>query len=144
MDKAGSYKSPMHLHAFNFIWEGTIRFGPTYYRIELDGVRIRNRFFGFEFKWHPKAEYLALQEWLTTDYAKGPITCLTLIDLRHKKIAQISKANSGYIRPIKFIENKIVFEKEYLSQGVIKEFEIELNHITNWQETNLQRKKFPD
>ena len=98
----GAYKSQDKKHGFDFIFEGEIRFGPTYYKIKLDGQLIENRIFGFEFKWHPNSTFLALQEWLTTDYQKGPITTLTLIDLQNGKLARISTADKGFIKPIEF------------------------------------------
>ena len=85
----GTYKSPEKSHGFDLIFEGEIRFGPEYYRLKLDGNLIPNRIFGFEFKWHPESKYLALQEWLTTDYKKGPITALTLVNMKTRKFAKI-------------------------------------------------------
>ncbi|QNR25143.1 hypothetical protein [Croceimicrobium hydrocarbonivorans] len=131
--KIGAYKSPGKVHSFDFVFEGEIRFGPNYYKLILDGDLINNRIFGFEFKWHPESRYLALQEWLTTDYQKGPITALTLIDLKTRKFAKISKADKGYIRPLKFEKELIVFEKEYLAKGKIVEYEINYEQIENWE-----------
>lgn len=132
LDNIGAYKSPNKEHGFNFIFEGEIRFGPTYYKIELDGKLITSRIFGFEFKWHPESKYLALQEWLTTDYKIGPITTLTLIDMNNKNYARISKADKGFIKPIKFENDLIIFEKEYFTSGKKVEFEININEIKNW------------
>ncbi|HNP20276.1 MAG TPA: hypothetical protein PKL31_17680 [Fulvivirga sp.] len=130
-DIKGAYKSPDKKHGFNFIFEGEIRFGPTYYKIQLDGQIISNRIFGFEFKWHPDSKYLALQEWLTTDYQKGPITTLTIIDLENGKFARVSKADKGFIKPLKFEGNLILFEKEYIGTGKKGEYEIHLFDIYN-------------
>lgn len=99
----------------------------------MDGKIIKDRIFGFEFKWHPDSTFLALQEWLTTDYRKGPITALILIDLKFKRIAQISIADKGFIRPIKLENNLIIFEKEYLAKGKAIEYELELDSIENWE-----------
>ena len=132
-EEKGAYKSPGKVHCFDFIFEGEIRFGPTYYKLKLDGKLINNRIFGFEFKWHPKSKYLALQEWLTTDYQKGPITTLTIVDLKTRKFAKISKAEKGFIKPLKFENDLIVFEKEYLASGKKGEYEISLLEIQNWE-----------
>lgn len=132
-DNIEAYKSPNKNHDFYFVREGEIRFGPSYYKIVLDGQTIEDRVFGLEFKWHPNSTFLALQEWLATDSEKGPITALTLIDLNLKKFTQISIANKGFIRPIKFGNNLIVFEKEYSAQGKIIEYEIELESIKDWK-----------
>lgn len=134
--KIGAYKSQDKKHGFDFIFEGEIRFGPTYYKIKLDGQLIENMIFGFEFKWHPNSTFLALQEWLTIDYQKGPITVLTLIDLQKEKLARISKADKGFIKPIRFNNDTIIFEKEYLANGKIVEYEIKLDEIKNWESIN--------
>ncbi len=131
-EETGIYKSPGKVHGFDFIFEGEIRFGPSFYKIKLDGKLIENKLFGFEFKWHPESNYLALQEWLTTDYRKGPITALTLIDLKTKKFAQISKADKGFIIPLRFENDSIIFEKDYLASGKKTVFEINCKEIRNW------------
>lgn len=128
----GAYKSPGKTHEFDFIFEGEIRFGPIYYRLKLDGDLISNRIFGFEFKWHPESEYLALQEWLTADFQKGPITALTLVDLTTRKFARVSKADQGYIKPLMFKDELIIFKKEYPSGGKTIEYEINIKQIQNW------------
>lgn len=132
-EKIGAYKSQDKKYAFDFIFEGEIRFGPTYYKIKLNGQLIANRIFGLEFKWHPNSTFLALQEWLTIDYQKGPITALTLIDLEKGKFARISTIDKGFIKPIKFNNDIIIFEKEYLANGKIVEYEIKFNEIKNWE-----------
>lgn len=132
-EKIGAYKSPGNVHGIDFIFNGEIRFGPTYYKVKLDGKIIENRIFGFEFKWHPESKYLALQEWLTTDYQKGPITALTIIDLKTRKFAKISKAEKGLIKPLKFENELIIFAKEYLASGKTVEYEINYERIENWE-----------
>ncbi|WP_413999286.1 hypothetical protein ACMDB5_01575 [Flavobacterium sp. W1B] len=133
MEAIEAYKTPDKRHGFDFIFEGEIRFGPTYYKIKLDGQLIKDRIFGFVFKWHPDSTFLALQEWLTTDYLKGPITVLTLVDLQKGKFARISKADKGFITPTKFNNGLIIFEKEYLTTGEKVEYEIKLDEIKNWE-----------
>ncbi len=132
-ESKGAYKSPGKKHGFDFIFEGEIRFGPTYYKVSLDGQIISDRIFGFEFKWHPESKYIAFQEWLTVDYQKGPITALTLVDLENRNIARISRADNGFITPIKFENDVIVFEKEYFETGKKVECEIKLSDIINWE-----------
>ena len=133
VDNRGAYKSPGGKHGFNFIFLGEIRFGPEYHRLQLDGDIIPDRIFGFEFKWHPESKYLALQEWLTTDFKKGPITALTLVDLSSKKFARISKAKNGFMKPLSFKEDAVIFEKVYYANGVKTEHEIKLSEIENWE-----------
>jgi len=133
------YKSPNELHRIHFILEGEIRFGPPYYKIAIDDYIIPERIFGLEWKWHSMSTFLALQEWLTIDYKKGPITALTLIDLNDKKIAKISIAEKGFIKPINFENNIIIYKKEYFQyKGKIEnEYEINIKEIKNWAPYNL-------
>jgi len=133
LDNKGAYKSSNKKHGFNFIFEGEIRFGPTYYKLELDGQLVKKRIFGYQFKWHPDSKYLALQEWLTTSYQKGPITSLTIVDLNNRRFAKISKADKGFIRPLRFEGELIIYEKEFLETGKKAEYEINLSDIKNWE-----------
>ena len=94
---------------------------------------VTDKIFGFEFKWHPESKFLALQEWLSTDYKKGPITCLTIVDLEKRLFAKISKADKGFIKPLEFQNDLIVFEKDFLATGKKVEYEINLNEINNWE-----------
>ena len=132
-EKIGAYKSQDKKKGIDFIFEGEIRFGPTYYKVKLNGQLLENRIFGFEFKWHPNSTFLAAQEWLTIDYQKGPLTALTLIDLQKGKFAKISTAEKGFIKPIKFEDDLIIFEKEYLANGKIVEYAIKLDEIKIWE-----------
>ncbi|WP_421919827.1 hypothetical protein [Marinifilum sp.] len=127
-----TYKSPDNKHIFEFIYESEIRFGPAYYKLQLDGKVISKRIFGFEFKWHPESKYLALEEWLTTSYQKGPITSLTIVDLEKRRFARISKAEKGFIKPLRFEGDLVIFEKVFLAEGKKSEYEINLKDIENW------------
>lgn len=132
-ENTNSYKSPDKKYGFDFIFEGEIRFGPEYYSLNLNGKKIQHRIFGDVFKWNQESTFLALQEWLTTDYKNGPITALTLINLENNKIARISKADKGFISPIRFENGYIIFRKEYLATGENIESEIKLDDIKNWE-----------
>lgn len=134
METKGAYLSPGKIHGIDFIFHGEIRFGPDYFRIKLNGKIIKNRIFGYEFKWHSDAHYLALQEWLTTDYQKGPITALALIKPYDKKIAQVARTDGGFIKPLSFEENVILYQKQFYSTGINKSCEINLEDINNWQD----------
>lgn len=133
MREKGEYLSPGKTHGFDFLYENEIRFGPAYFRVKLDGKVIVNKLFGDVFKWHPESKFLALQEWLTTDVRKGPFTALFIIDLEQRKFARVSKAEQGFIVPVKFENNIIVFNKEYYGKGKTIECEIDLSKIEDWE-----------
>ncbi|MEL6732243.1 MAG: hypothetical protein AAFY70_12325 [Bacteroidota bacterium] len=132
-EKVAAYTSPGEIHRLDFILEGEIRFGPMYYKLKLDGKWVKDRIFGLAFTWHLESTYLALQEWLTTSYPKGPMTALTIVDLSTQRFARISKAEQGFIKPLRFIGESIIFQKEYLTSGKTVEYEINYTHINNWE-----------
>ncbi|WP_181309096.1 hypothetical protein [Rufibacter sp. XAAS-G3-1] len=132
MNKTEPYKSPDGKHKIELLLAGEIRFGPEYYSVALNGQTIIEKIFGRPYKWDSESKYLALQEWLTTDYQKGPITALLVIDLKENKLAQLSIAEKGFIMPIRFDEDKVIYKKEYSASGQIKEYELELKTVTNW------------
>lgn len=132
MNSTPKYRSPDGKHKLSFFLEGEIRYGPSYYKLELNGKPIKNRIFGFVNLWHPESRFLALQEWLTTDYQEGPITSLTIVDLKEMLIANISTLPKGFISPINFEEDVIIYQKDY-SFGQKGEFEMDLRTVKNWQ-----------
>ncbi len=129
----GAYKSPGKKHSFDFIFEGQIRFGPDYFKIQLDSNLITDRLFGFEFKWDAESKYLALQEWLTTDYRKGPTTALTIIDLENGKIARVKTVEKAFIIPLEFVGDVIKYEIDQLSIDKKQKFQISLKKVKNWE-----------
>ncbi len=130
MNNTPKYRSPDGENKLSFILYEEIRYGPSYYKLELNGKTIRNRIFGFVNLWNPESKYLALQEWLTIDYQEGPVTSLAIVDLKEMRIANISTLHKGFISPIKFEGDKIVYEKSY-STGPKGEFEIDLKTVLN-------------
>lgn len=132
MNNNPKYRSPDGKNKLSFILDGEIRYGPSYYKLEINGKTIKNRIFGFVNLWHPESKYVALQEWLTTDYQEGPITSLTIVDLREMRIANISTLHKGFISPINFEDENIIYEKSY-SAGQKGEFEIDLKTVLNWR-----------
>ena len=131
-----TYKSPNQEHRITFTLEGEIRFGPLFYTLSIDRRVIPDRIFGLGYVWHPASIFIALQEWLTIDYQKGPITALALVDIREWKLARISKADKGFICPLKFESGLIVYEKRYYASGSSRaeEYEIKLADVSNWEQ----------
>ena len=127
------FESASGKHRCEFKNVGEIRFGPAYYEIHLDGQLIKEKIFGYGCRWHPDEKFIALQEWLTIDLHKGPITALTMIDLRTLKMARVSKVDKGWIRPLKFENDLIVFEKDFTrTTGQIVELGIDLRSVYDW------------
>ncbi|NRA69265.1 MAG: hypothetical protein HRU19_32645 [Pseudobacteriovorax sp.] len=118
-----------------FIDAGEIRFGPIYYKLELNDAELPNRIFGYDHRFSYDSKYLALQEWLTTDYQKGPITRVLLIDLPGEKFSEFEKVAKGWVKPIEINDKEVVFEKTFFSMGAEKKgtYEVSMDSINNWQ-----------
>lgn len=127
-----SHQSPDFSHQIDFLYQGEIRFGPAYYGIKLDGKTLKKRTFGLELLWDERSEFLALQEWQTTDFEKGPLTILLLVDLNNNRLARLSVADQGFIKPLRFENENIIYQKE-MTSGQIIEYEIKMNLIKNWE-----------
>lgn len=126
-------KSPDGSHILRFDLEGEIRFGPTYYRAEVNRSVIPAKIFGDIALWSPDSRFLVLQEWLTTDYTSGPQTALHVIDFVHSRSVRASWADKGFITPIRFDGETLVYKKQYFGIGKIAEFEIDLGTLDRWE-----------
>jgi len=132
MNKTEPYKSPDGQHKIELFFAGEIRFGPEYYTVAVNGKKIKEKIFGRPYKWDSESKYLAFQEWLTTDYQKGPITALLVMNLKENKISRLSIAEKGFIEPIKFDGDKVIYKKEFSECGKSIEYEIDLKEVKNW------------
>ena len=130
MDK--KYSSPNNKNQAILINEGEIRFGPAYFKLELNGLQIPNKLFGDKLFWSNDSIYLATEEWLTTDYQKGPITRLLLINLETKKQSEFKRIVKGFVRDVTFFEDRLKYAKEYAATGRGAESEVEYSNIKNW------------
>jgi hypothetical protein len=115
-------------------YSGEIRFGPAFYKLTVAEISFGERFFGNKFLWSPNSRYFAIQEWETIEEAHGPRTKLLLIDLEARRECILSEAHAGFVVPRTFEDDKLIYEKEYYSQGVVKEFEIEFLALARWQD----------
>jgi hypothetical protein len=126
-------RSPDLLHNVVMRFVGEIRFGPAYYSLVIDELSFGNRVFGNACLWSPNSRFFAVQEWETTSEGHGPKTRLLLIDIIKKREYVLSRAEQGFIEPKKFEDNKLIYEKKYLGQGIVKEFEIEFLSLDRWE-----------
>ncbi len=124
--------SPSGRYLINFVSAGEIKFGPVYFKLEIDGQVLKGRFFGDVAVWSSDSRYLAVQEWLTTDVQSGPYTSLTVFDMVDKKECQLSKLIYGWIIPMAFENSKVIYRK-HQKDGLVNEFEIELTQVYRWK-----------
>jgi hypothetical protein len=129
--------SPNGKHKANLIYAGEMRFGPPYFRLEIDGEPVPNRIFGDRLCWSGDSRYLATEEWLTTDYQAGPITRVLLIDLEKKQASTFREIEKGFAENFRFQENKFLYAKRYYDTGEITEAEVEISSIGNWKSIGL-------
>jgi hypothetical protein len=132
------YESPDGKHTIKLISEWEIRFGPAYFRIELDGKEIKDKFFGDTCLWSDDSKYVALELWLNTSEKDGPDTKLFIINTENLHFYCNPRAKNGFIKPIKFEKNIIVYKKIfYGNYAREEEFEVDLSSVSNWNKIIL-------
>ena len=119
-------------HRVEKIFEDEIRFGPAYYRLKIDDKMVPDRIFGEPLKWSDDSRLLAAQEWLTTDYQKGPVTRAVLIDVEAWSIAPLKVAEKGFAEEFRFEGLRFVYRKKFLGSGEETETEVHVPSINNW------------
>jgi hypothetical protein len=130
-----SVLSPDGNHVATLRYAQEIRFGPACYNLSLDSFDFGGRVFGDSCLWSPDSSLIALQEWLTTDERRGPLTRLVLVDLRTGREAPLSEVTKGYVVPLRFEEGKLVYERRYYTFGppLALEYERDLPCPCCWQ-----------
>jgi hypothetical protein len=123
----GRYKTVLEI-------AGQVECGPPYFNLKIDDLNFGERVFGDAYLWSSDSVYFIIQEWLTTCYCMGPRTALTLFDLPNRKECLISWADKGFIIPMSFDGNTLVYKKEYLDKGIVREFEIDFRYLSKWEE----------
>lgn len=118
--------------------EGEIRFGPVYCHVSINGKILKDRLFGQKQTRSKDFRYVALEEWLTTDYIKGPITRLLLIDFKQKQLSEFKTVDKGFIQKISFIDDGLIYQKRFNAKGKTEEVEVEINKINNWKNLDLE------
>lgn len=113
--------------------EGEIRFGPVYCCVFIDGIILKDRLFGQKQTRSKDFRYVALEEWLTTDYIKGPITRLFLIDFELEKFSEFKTVDKGFIQKMSFVNDKVIYQKQFNAKGQTEEVEVDIKTISNWK-----------
>ncbi|WP_046006004.1 hypothetical protein [Pseudoalteromonas rubra] len=114
-----------------------IKFGPAYYTLIIAGKKVPNFFYGFTRSELLNGRYLAIEEWLTTDYQKGPITRVAIFDLENKLVTRLAAVNKGFVGNFKLENNTFTYNKTYHGNGKVVESEVGWNLITQWSDAYL-------
>lgn len=125
--------SPDTRHTARFVFSGEIRFGPSYFSLMVDSYSFGERIFGDAHRWSSSASLLAVQEWLTLDYAEGPITALVLIDLERGREATLARVTKGFVVPVTFTDLLLVYRADYGGQQGAQPVEVDATQIQDWQ-----------
>jgi hypothetical protein len=111
---------------------GEIRFGPTFYQLYINGSVVRDFSCGDTFAELCGGRYLAIQEWVTSDPVKGPITRVAIFDLKKEMVAKLKIVESGFATRFKLEDNIFTYsESRYLNQYV--DVCVEWGSIDTWQ-----------
>ncbi len=128
-------------HTAVFRYAGEIRFGPPYFDLEIDGLKIFKRLFSDCPVWSADEKYLALQEWNSTRESIGPNMKICIFDLENGR-EYTGKPIHGYTVPKHFEGNLLIYEKRDWSEGyeIINTIELDLDKIENWEKTKGSRR----
>ncbi|NPV08326.1 MAG: hypothetical protein HPY83_10260 [Anaerolineae bacterium] len=110
-------RSPDGHHIARLRYAQEIRFGPACYNLSLDSYDFGRRIFGEPCLWSPDSSLVAVQEWLTADERRGPLTRLLLVDLESGLECAVSDASKGFLVPLRFEEGKLVYVRRYYTFG---------------------------
>ena len=131
------FTSPNQKHEARLSYEGEIRFGPPYFRLELNGKVLPGRLFGKEVCWSDDSKYLAAEEWLTTDYQIGPITRVLLIDVETNRYSEFKVIEKGFAEDFRFARDTFIYRKHFYGTGQVTEAEVDISRIINWKKIGL-------
>ena len=74
-----------------------------------------------------------MQEWLTLDYSKGPITALVLIDVEHRREVTIAQATKRFLVPERFEDHVLVYREDSAGQGAVKQLDLDTLKSMKWK-----------
>ena len=114
------------------IGEGDIRYGPSYYRLEILGKIVPDSIFGENYSLLDDGKYVATEEWLTTDYVEGPATRVTIFDLENNLKCSLEKVEKGFVGEFEKLGDVFRYRKMYKGKGKTENVEITWNSLSNW------------
>ena len=79
---------------------------------------------------------MAIEEWLTTDYQKGPITRVAIFDLENGLVSRLKTVDKGFVTSFKLKNGVFSYRKEFIAKWKVVESELDWSSITNWEPAN--------
>lgn len=114
---------------FELIEAGEIRFGPRFFNLKINEQQLNNRIFGEEIYQSSEDRYVALQEWLTTEYTQGPITRPFIIDRRNLTFTTLSNGKRGFAGEFEIVDGIFTYSQMNKGLGITKVFECTLSQL---------------
>ncbi len=127
--------SPDGEHILTFRYIGDIRFGPSFFRMKINGNIVKDMYFTRSFVWSSDSRYLAVQKWIELDPHNGPHTSIFLMDMKRDVWTEIARTYKGLVNPVRLNKDQIVFSKEYIAPGLPPYFEERktIQEIKDWK-----------
>lgn len=127
--------SPDGEFILSFRYIGDIRFGPSFFRMKINGNIVKDMYFTRSFVWSADSRYLAVQKWIELDPHNGPHTSIFLMDMKRDVWSEIAKTYKGLVNPVRLSKDQIVFSKEYIAPGLPPYFEERksIQDINDWK-----------
>ena len=118
--------------SYSLEYAGEIRFGPSYFSLEFDGITVPGFFYGFNRCELVAGRYLAIEEWLTIDYRKGPMTRVAIFDMLDGSVARLQTVKKGFVGNFQLKDDKFSYQKSYLSPEKTEKVQVNWNTIKDW------------
>ncbi|KAF7786146.1 hypothetical protein PRUB_a0620 [Pseudoalteromonas rubra] len=119
---------------YQLSYESEIKFGPAYYSLEIEGHKVPGFYYGFDRSELLNGRYLAIQEWLTTDYKKGPKTRVAIFDLDNKLVSRLEVVEKGFVSDFRLTDNIFSYRKTYHANARVVDLEVGWDAIEEWSD----------
>lgn len=97
------HRSPDGRHNPVFEYAGEFHWGPAYFRLKLNGKAFADRLFDFGMGWSDDSRFFAVQEWLSTDYRRGPVCRVLIFDTHREKYCLLKTVGNGSVTDFRFM-----------------------------------------
>ncbi|MCG7563089.1 hypothetical protein [Pseudoalteromonas sp. McH1-42] len=115
-------------------YKSEVKFGPAYYSLEIEGHKVPTFYYGFERSELLGGRYLAIQEWLTTDYRKGPKTRVAIFDLEKKLVSRLEIVEKGFVSDFRLTEKIFSYRRTYYANARVVDQEVDWDSIEKWSD----------
>ena len=112
---------------------GEVRYGPTFSELRIDGKAVAGKIFGTELAWSDDGRLIAVQEWLTTDYASGPKTRAMIINLVSQRYSCLETIDKGWAVAFRFEGANFRYEHFFAAEDRRAATGVALADLDVWQ-----------